>query len=152
MQLLTQRVMKRCLLAGALFLTLGRAGAVERTLRIEAPGSVGAGRELTVTISASTDAGQGEQVGFLQAEYSLDVGKTWTAICYLQNLGVQAVQQASLKPGPAGTTVQLRVRAAFRGGLAGDVDCNGAAIMWQGSWAKWQSPPAKHANVVVTAR
>lgn len=151
MQLLTQGVMKRCLLAGALLLALGRAGAVERTLRVEAPGSVGAGRELTVRIVAGTDAGTGEQIGFLQAEYSLDVGKTWTAICYLQNLGTQAVQQASLKPGPAGTTVKLRVRAAFRGGLAGDVDYNGAAILWNGSWAKWQSPPARLANIVVTA-
>ena len=59
--------MKRLLLGAALLLT-GRAGAVERTLRIEAPATVIAGRELAVTISASTDAGHGEQVGFLQAD------------------------------------------------------------------------------------
>ena len=152
MQLPTCMGMKRCLLAGALFMALGRAGAVERTLRIEAPASVAAGQELTVTISASTDAGQGEQVGFLQAESSIDGGQTWTAICYLQKCGVQVVQHASLKPGPVGTTVKLRVRAAFRDGLAGDVDFSGAAIRWDGNWKEWKSPPAKQASIAVTAR
>lgn len=144
--------MKRCLLIGVMFIALGRAGAVERSLRIEAPASVSAGQELVVTISASTDAGQGEQVGFLQAESSVDDGKTWTAICYLQKSGVQVVQRASLKPGAAGTTVKLRVRAAYRDGLAGDVDFNGAALMWKGSWNEWKSPPAKQASIAVTAR
>jgi len=144
--------MKRCLMTGALLLALGRAGAVERILRIQAPASVPAGQELMVIISASTDAGQGEQVGFLQAESSVDGGKTWTAICYLQRSGAQAEQRASLKPGAAGTTVKLRVRAAYRDGLAGDVDFNGAALMWKGSWNEWKSPPAKHASIAVTAR
>lgn len=144
--------MKRCLLIGAMFIALGRAGAVERILRIEAPASVTAGQELTVTISASTDAGQGEEVGFLQAESSLDGGKTWTAICYLQKSGAQVEQRASLKPGAGSTTVKLRVRAAYRDGLAGDVDFNGAAIMWKGSWNDWKTPPAKHVSVAVTPR
>jgi hypothetical protein len=139
-------------MTGALLLALGRAGAVERILRIQAPASVPAGQELMVIISASTDAGQGEQVGFLQAESSVDGGKTWTAICYLQRSGAQAEQRASLKPGAAGTTVKLRVRAAYRDGLAGDVDFNGAALMWKGSWNEWKSPPAKHASIAVTAR
>lgn len=143
---------KRGLLLGALLLALGSAGAVERALLIEAPVSVVAGGELKVAISASTDAGQGEQVGFLQAEASLDGGKTWTAICYLQKSGEQVVQHISLKPGPAGTTVKLRVRAAFRDGLAGDVDYNGAALRWAGGWKAWQTPPAKHASIAVTAR
>jgi hypothetical protein len=147
-----RREMKRCLLAGATLMALSQVAAVERTLRIEAPASVAAGGELTVTISASTDAGQGEQVGFLQAESSLDGGKTWTAICYLQKSGPQAVQQSTLKTGPAGSTVRLRVRAAFREGLAGDVDFNGAAIAWKGTWNDWKSPPAKHASIAVTAR
>jgi hypothetical protein len=145
--------MKSILLAGALLWAgSGRAGAVERTLVIDAPASVAAGQDLPVTISATTNAGQGEQVGFLQAETSLDGGKTWAALCYLQKSGVQVVQHASLQPGPAGTTVQLRVRVAFREGLAGDVDYNGAALMWKGSWENWQSPPAKHVTVTVTAR
>lgn len=144
--------MKRCLMVGALLLSLGRAGAVERILRIEAPASVTAGQEAIVTISASTDAGQGEEVGFLQAESSLDGGKTWTAICYLQKSGAQVEQRASLKPGAGSTTVKLRVRAAYRDGLAGDVDFNGAAIMWKGTWNDWKSPPAKHASIAVTAR
>ncbi len=142
---------KRGLLLGALLLAAGRMGAVERTLRIEAPATVIAGRELTVTISAGTDAGHGEQVGFLQAESSLDGGKTWTAICYLQKSGGQAAQSAILKPGPAGTTVKVRVRAAYRDGLAGDVDYTGAAILWEGSWKQWKSPPAKQASIAVTA-
>ncbi len=146
------RGLKRSLLVGALLLALDNAGAVERTLRIEAAASVVAGRELMVTISASTDAGKGEQVGFLQAEASLDDGKTWTAICYLQKSGPKVVQQTSLKPGAAGTTVKLRVRAAFRDGLAGDVDYAGAAIRWDGSWKDWKSPPTKHASIAVTAR
>ncbi len=144
--------MKRCLLLGALLLTVGCAGAVERTLLIEAPTSVAAGGELMVTISASTDAGQGEQVGFLQAESSMDGGKTWTAIFYLQKSGPKVVQHTSLKPGPVGTTVKLRVRAAFRDGLAGDVDFNGAALRWDGSWKAWQTPPAKQASITVTGR
>lgn len=148
----TYLFMKRSLLGATLLLTLGRVGAVERVLRIEAPASVAAGQELVVTISASTDAGQGEQVGFLQAEASVDGGKTWTAICYLQKSGAQAEQRASLKPGAAGTTVKLRVRAAYRDGLAGDVDFNGAAIMWKGSWNEWKSPPTKLASIAVTVK
>ena len=136
---------------GALLATLGQASAVERTLRIEAPATIGAGQPLSIVISASTDAGQGEQVGFLQAEVSMDEGKTWTAICYLQKSGPRVAQQASLKPGPAGTAVKLRARAAFRDGLAGDVDYSGAPIHWEGSWTDWKAPPGKHARVVVTA-
>lgn len=143
---------RRCLLVGALLLALGRAEAVERALLIEAPVSVAAGQELPVRIFASTDAGQGEQVGFLQAESSIDEGKTWTAICYLQKSGAQVEQRTSLQPGPVGTTVKLRVRVAYRDGLAGDVDYNGAAIVWKGSWQDWKSPPAKHASIAVTVR
>jgi hypothetical protein len=144
--------MKRCLLLGATLAALVPAAAVERVLRIETPATVRPGQDLNVTIHASTDAGQGEQVGFLQAEFSLDGGKTWTAICYLQKSGPQVAQAASLKPGPAGTAVKLRARAAFRDGLAGDVDFNGAAIVWEGSWREWKSPPARHALVGVLSR
>ena len=59
--------LKSFLLAGVLLLAgPGWAGVVERTLVIDAPASVAAGQDLAVTISASTNAGQGEQVGFLQ--------------------------------------------------------------------------------------
>lgn len=143
--------LKRCFWAGVMLAAMGPAGAVERTLTIQAPASIRAGQELKVTISASTDAGKGEQVGFLQAEASLDGGRTWVAVCYLQKSGPQVEQQASLKPGPAGTTVILRARAAFRDGLAGDVDYSGAAVRWEESWKKWQSPPAKQASIAVRA-
>lgn len=138
-----------CLLAGAMLAALGTAGAVERTLQIEAPASARAGQELTLTISASTDAGKGEQVGFLQVEASLDGGKTWQAVCYLQKSGPKVAQPATLKAGPAGSVVKVRARAAYRDGLAGDVDFSGAAIRWDGSWAAWQTPPAKQASVRV---
>lgn len=143
--------MKQFLLLGALLLSTARAGAVERILQLVVPATVVAGGGLKVTVSASTDAGQGEQVGFLQAESSMDGGKTWVAICYLQKAGEKVVQHNTLTPGPAGTTVMVRVRAAFREGLAGDVDYNGAALHWAGSWKSWQSPPARHASVTVTA-
>ncbi|MDB6114091.1 MAG: hypothetical protein JWQ83_1294 [Lacunisphaera sp.] len=128
---------------------LGTAGAVERTLRIEAPVAIRAGQEFKVIISAGSDAGTGEKVGFLQAEVSVDRGKTWTAICYLQNCGPQVEQPANLKSGAAGTSVMLRARAAFRDGLAGDVDYTGAAIQWEESWKEWAEPPAKHRDVAV---
>jgi hypothetical protein len=140
---------KRCLLLGALGLALAQAAAVERKLYIEAPATIGAGQPLTVTIAASTDAGQGEQVGFLQAEVSVDDGKTWSAICYLQKSGPQVVHRAKLSPGAAGTAVRLRVRAAFRDGPAGDVDFSGAAIVWDKTWETWKTPPTKHARIAV---
>ena len=140
---------KRCLLLGALGLAFGRVEAVERKLHIEAPATISPGQPLAVTIFASTDAGQGEQVGFLQAEVSVDDGKTWTAICYLQKSGPKVVHKANLKPGAAGTAVQLRVRAAFRDGPAGDVDFSGTAIVWDKTWDAWKSPPTKHARIAV---
>jgi hypothetical protein len=145
-------LIKRGLLFGGLLLALIPAAAVERTLRLEAPATVVAGQTAEVLISASTDAGQGEQVGFLQAEMSVDDGRTWTAICYLQKSGPSITQPASLTPGPAGTTVKVRVRAAFRDGLAGDVDYTGAALRWHASWNDWKTPPAKHASIAVVAR
>ena len=81
----------------------------------------------------------------------MDEGKTWTAICYLQKSGPRVVQRTSLTAGPAGTTVMLRSRAAFRDGFAGDVDYSGAAIHWEGSWTEWITPPAKRARIVVKA-
>lgn len=144
----------RCLkwgaLAGALFTTGVSAGAVERSLTVTAPTYVQADQMLAVMIEASTDA-VGEQVGFLQVEFSIDGGRTWKAICYLQNSGQQVVQPTQIKPGPLGSVIQVRARAAFRDGLAGDVDYRGAAIMWQGNWKEWETPPAKRVVIKVTA-
>ncbi len=144
-------VMKRGLLLGALLMAVGRVGAVERTLLIEAPATTVAGQPLLAAVHAFTDAGQGEQVGFLQAEFSVDDGKTWTAICYLQKSGPKIRHAVQLTPGGVGTSIRIRARAAFRDGLAGDVDFAGAAIVWNGSWGEWKTPPAQQALIKVTA-
>lgn len=139
-------------LIAVLGFALPLAGAVERTLRIEAPANAAAGQPIPVVFFASTDAGAGEQVGFLQAEMSVDQGRTWTAICYLDKVGPKVVQRASLTPGAAGSTLRIRVRAAFRDGLAGDVDYTGAALRWHGPWKNWESPPARHASISILPR
>lgn len=126
------------------------AGAVERTLTIEAPATIVEGEPLFVAITASTDAGKGEQVGFLQAEVSQDGGKTWQPVCYLEASGPKVTQPARFRP--FGKTVLLRARAAFRDGPAGDVDFAGKPIQWDATWKDWKSPPAKYANVAVIAR
>ena len=138
------------MLAGALMATGVTSHAVERSLKISVPYSVHADQIAMVTIEASTDA-LGEQVGFLQVEFSIDGGRTWKAVCYLQNSGQRVVQPAQLEPGPAGSVIELRARAAFRDGLAGDVDYRGAAIMWEGNWKVWKTPPAKRVVIKVTA-
>jgi hypothetical protein len=137
--------------AGLLLLLVDRAAAVERYVRIEAPATVAAGQPFQVVLAAGTDAGQGEQVGFLQADLSVDGGKVWTPLCYLTNLGASTRQGQTLTPGPAGSTVRLRLRVAFRDGLAGDVDFNGAALRWQAGWADWAEPPARLATIAVKA-
>ena len=55
--------------------------AGQRLVNINLPGSASAGDTTSVLITASTDV-TGEQVGFLQAEYSIDGGKKWVSICY----------------------------------------------------------------------
>ncbi len=125
------------------------AGAVERRVSIHAPSKVVAGSTFNVTVVASTDAGQGERVGFFQVEASVDGGKTWSAVCYLDNLGNNISRPVSLKAGAAGTQVRVRVRVAFRAGAAADVDYTGAAIRWAESWDKWQEPPAKSVAIAV---
>jgi hypothetical protein len=143
------QAMQRGLVAAVLLGSLLSASAVERELKIVAPVAIRAGKDLQVTISANTNAGNGEQVGFLQADSSIDGGTTWVALCYLQNSGPQVAQEVTLNTKPTTTGVQLRARVAFRDGLAGDVDFNGAAIRWQGSWNAWEAPPAKMVSVKV---
>jgi len=140
---------RRAALAGVIVVCGATAHAVERSLTINAPTSAKADQAVAITIEASTDA-VGEQIGFLQVEFSIDGGKTWAAICYLQNSGQRVVQPAHLKPGLPGSVIEVRARAAFRDGLAGDVDYRGAAIMWQANWKIWETPPAKRVVIKVT--
>jgi hypothetical protein len=124
------------LLGLALTLT-GRA--VGRTLDIEAPAAVAPGAPVAVVLIASTNAGQGERIGLFQADFSVDGGRTWEGLCYLDNIGSDTRQ------------VKVRLRVAFRDGLAGDVDYRGAAIRWHAEWARWQDPPARTVTIAVQA-
>ena len=137
------------LLAGALLLTGRPALATERLLQIDAPAATTAGKPLVVTVTASTNAGRGEQVGFLQVEASTDGGNTWTALCYVQKVGPRAVQQVLPDASKPNSVVMVRARAAFRDGVAGDVDYRGAAVQWEESWKNWSEPPAKHVTIKV---
>jgi hypothetical protein len=127
------------------------AFAVERVVAITAPASVVAGAKLTITVAASTDAAEGEQIGFFHVEYSIDDGRTWTGMCYDQNAGPALTRQSTFATGAAGSRTLVRARIAFRGGPAGDVDFNGAAIKWKNSWEAWEEPPAKYATITVVA-
>lgn len=125
--------------------------AVERTLQIETPPAVAAGSEFAIVISATTDAGAGERVGFLQVDASVDDGHTWAPQCYLDNQGASVRREFRLTAGNAGTVIRVRARVAFRDGLAGDVDYTGAAIRWHDNWAAWDEPPARKRVVRVGA-
>lgn len=127
---------------------LGALG-VERTIAVEAPASATPGAAVNLVLSARTDAGAGERIGLFQADYSLDDGQTWTGLCYIDNIGPATRQERTLTAGAAGTTLRVRLRVAFRDGLAGDVDYTGAAIRWNAGWADWTEPPAKSVSVAV---
>ncbi len=136
----------------ALVLGMGLASAapaVERRVGVEAPATVAAGAPIQVVLIASTDAGQGEQIGLFQADFSVDGGRTWEGLCYLDKVGPETRQERTLTAGPSGTVVKVRLRVAFRDGLAGDVDYRGAALRWSGSWTKWAEPPARWVTVAV---
>ena len=144
------RPLWRLAAGSALLCVLALAGqSVERTLEVIAlPAAMGS-KTVPVMLSASTDAGQGERIGLFQADYSIDGGRTWTGLCYMDNLGPATRQERSITPGPAGTTIKVRLRVAFREGLAGDVDYTGAAIRWNAGWGKWDEPPAKSIAIPV---
>ena len=125
------------------------AQAVERSLKIYAPTRAKANLSITVDVRASTDAGAGEQIGFIQVEVSADGGKTWTAICFDQDLGPSTVRHLTAKTGEAGTSTLIRAKAAYRGGVAGDVDFTGTAINWQDSWVEWSTPPARMVHIEI---
>jgi len=129
-------------------LTAIPAFAVTRSVVINAPATAAAGSSVHVTVAVSTDAADAEQIGFLHAEYSSDNGKTWQT-SYAEKVGRVATRAIDFKVGPAGTKALVRVRIAFRGGKAGDVDFSGAPIKWGGSWGTWETPPSKHAAINV---
>lgn len=136
-----------------LFMTVAvvPAFAVNRTIAITAPDSTKAGQPLQFTVTAATEAGDAEQIAFFHAEYSNDNGATWQTR-YAENVGRKVTRQIDFQAGPVGSKALVRVRVAFRGGKAGDVDYTGAKIDWNGSWTKWETPPAKVASVTISAR
>lgn len=141
-----------CVLAILLMVAAVPARAANRSIVISAPTEVAAGSSVSVSISASTDAGRGEEIGFLHADYSVDGGKTWTAIFYAQNAGPEVGREVVFQAGAKGVKSIIRVRAAFRGGKAGDVDVTGKAIEWNGSWEIWRAPCTKYAVIYVIGR
>ncbi len=144
--------MKKHPLLGSLLLSLGlavsSAYAANRTVAITAPATAAPGAALQVIVSAATDAGDAEQIGFFHAEYSNDGGVTWNPH-YLVTAGPKSTQKLEFKAGPAGSKSLVRVRIAFRGGKAGDVDYTGKPIDWDKTWNKWATPPAKSVVIEV---
>lgn len=136
-----------------LALILGGTGpalaAVNRVFTLTLPAAVPAGARVDVAVRMSTDAGEGEAIAFMQAEYSTDGGRTWTGAWAEQDLGTTADRGFSFTAGAAGTECRVRVRVAYRGGVAGAVDCAGAAIRWFDTWKNWHEPPAKSAAIAV---
>lgn len=125
--------------------------AANRSLDISVPAVIRPGLDINAVITAATEATDAEQIAFLHTEYSLDGGKTWVPV-YAEKLGRKAHRTVNIPAGSEGTKVHVRVRVAFRGGKAGDVDFAGKPILWDSSWGKWETPPAKTAVINVTAR
>lgn len=139
------------LLATLLIFGAVPAFAAKRAVTIDAPARAVTGTKVMITVTANTDAGDGEKIGFFHAEYSVDGGQKWTGFCYDEKLGLKAVRSVSFPVGAKGSQAKIRVLVAFRGGKAGDVDFNGAPIKWDTSWKKWESPPAQLATIDVVA-
>ena len=148
---MTIRTLFTRLLAPLIILYAVPAFATNRALTISAPPAAQPGASVHVTVTASTDATDGEQIAFFQSEYSMDSGKTWIPV-YAEKVGRSATRSVDFQAGEEGSKALVRVRIAFRGGKAGDVDFSGAPIAWGGSWGKWTTPPAKSAVISVTAR
>jgi len=122
--------------------------AADRVVIIAAPAVAAPGTDVHVEITAGTSARDGEQIGFFQAEYSVDNGKSWVPV-YAEKLGVASTRAVNFKTSAAGVPALVRVRVAFRGGKAGDVDFEGKPIAWGGTWGTWGTPPARHATIAV---
>ncbi len=133
----------------ALLAALPAPAAVNRVFQLLVPPDAAPGAKVDVRVWMSTDAGEGEAIAFLQAEYSIDAGRTWTGAWAEQDLGTTADRGFSFTAGAAGTQCKVRARVAYRGGVAGAVDCEGAAIRWFDTWKNWREPPAKSASVNV---
>jgi hypothetical protein len=127
------------------------AFATNRALTIAAPTVVRPGDSVHVMVTASTDASDGEEIGFFHSEYSIDGGKTWLPV-YAEKVGRSATRPVDFKAGADGTKALVRSRMAFRGGAAGDVDYAGGRIAWDDTWAKWATPPAKVITINVTTK
>jgi hypothetical protein len=127
------------------------AFAANRVLMISAPAAVRPGAPVHVMVTASTDANDGEDIGFFHSEYSVDGGRTWLPV-YAEKVGASATRPVDFKAGADGTRMLVRSRMAFRGGKAGDVDYTGGRILWDDTWARWATPPAKVVTIVVTAQ
>jgi len=125
------------------------AFAIDRMVSITAPAETRPGVPVHVSVMASTDAVDGEQIGFLHAQYSIDGGKTWVGICFEEKAGPILERGADFTAGDAGSKILVRVRAAFRGGKAGDVDYKGGAIKWDESWGNFRAPAGKFAIIYV---
>jgi hypothetical protein len=151
-KLLSSGGLKALSLAVAVWASLPALHAVERTLEIIAPSSVTPGESFLVIVKASTNAGQGERIGFFQLDALLAGEETWTPICYLNNITERHLQEVPLTAGNAGEEIKVRVRVAFRDGLAGDVDYTGAAIRWEDTWENWDVPPAKDTTISIVPK
>lgn len=138
-------------LVSSFLLAVVPALAVNRSLDVSAPAVIKPGMDINAVVTAATDATDAEQIAFLHAEYSVDGGKTWVPV-YAEKLGRKAVRTVHIPARGEGSKALVRVRVAFRGGKAGDVDFTGAPILWESSWGKWETPPAKSATINVTAR
>lgn len=126
------------------------AFAANRVLTLTGPAVARPGAPVRVMVTASTDAGDGEQIWFFHSEFSTDGGTTWTPV-YAEKVGTSASRPVDFKAGAKGTIALVRAKMAFRNGKAGDVDYTGTPIDWNGSWNKWATPPAKIFTVKVTA-
>lgn len=142
----------RAVLVLALAVAAASSVMAERLVRISAPDTVAAGSPLGISVTASTDTGQGEKIGFFHGQYSIDGGVTWTDFCADVDAGASAIRRASIPTNADIENVMIRVRVAFRGGVAGDVDYRGAAIRWDDTWGEWKTPPTQTAVVKVVRR
>ena len=133
----------------ALLAALPAGAAVNRVFDLTVSKTVAAGAKVDVAVRMSTDAGEGEHIAFLQAEYSIDGGKTWVSSWAEQDLGTTSDRGFNFTAGAAGTECKVRARVAYRGGVAGAVDCEGAAIRWFDTWKNWYEPPAKSVTITV---
>ena len=125
------------------------AFAVDRLVSISAPSEARPGSPVHVSVMASTDAIDGEQIGFLHAQYSVDGGATWIAICFEEKVGALLERTVDFTAGAAGSKIVVRARAAFRGGKAGDVDVKGGPIKWDESWGNYRAPMGKFSIIYV---